>query len=132
MSIAALVCNFVLSIPKLEPTKLDFHLMPYHRLCPLTVPITSRLQGVENLAHLLFLALRQLHIPRREVLFQTMRLSRTRDRDHALGHDPSQSNLGQSATLAMGQSLDLLDDLFVIVEVLALELGDFEGSSVSV
>ena len=30
----------------------------------------------------------------------------------------------QSAALALSQSLDLLDDLLVVVEVLALELGD--------
>lgn len=100
------------------------NLMAHHRLHLLAVPIALRLQRVKNLTHLLLLPSRQLDIPRRKVLFQTVRLSRARDRDHALRHHPRQSYLRQSASFTLSQSLDLLDDLLVVVEVLALEFGD--------
>lgn len=53
-----------------------------------------------------------------------MWLSRAWDRDHSLRNYPRQSDLCQSAALALGQCLDLLDNLLVFVEVLALEFGD--------
>jgi hypothetical protein len=104
-----------------DPT---IHLMPHHRLHLLTVSVALRLQRVENRTHLVLLSSRQLNIPRCKVLFQTMRLSRPRDRNHTLRHHPRQRDLRQSAPLALGQRLDLLDDLLVVVEVLALEFGD--------
>jgi hypothetical protein len=100
--------------------------MSHQPLHLLAVSITLRLQRVKNLAHLLLLPIRQLNISRRKVLYQTMRLSRSRNRDHTLRHHPRQSDLRQSATLALGESLDLLDDFLVVVEVLALEFGDCE------
>ena len=101
--------------------------MTHHRLRPLIVSVPVRLQRVQNLTHLFLLLTRQLNIPRSKVLFQTVRLGRARDRDHALRHDPRQSDLRQRATLALREGLDLLDDFLVVVEVLALEFGDYEG-----
>jgi hypothetical protein len=98
--------------------------MTHHRLRPLIVSVPVRLQRVQNLTHLFLLLTRQLNIPRSKVLFQTVRLGRARDRDHALRHHPGQGDLRQSASLALSQCLDLLDDLLVVVEVLALEFGD--------
>jgi hypothetical protein len=98
--------------------------MPHHRLHLLRVSVSLRLQRVQNPTHLLLLPFRQLNLPRSKVLLQTVRLSRARDGDHALRHHPSQSDLGQSAALALGESLDLLYNLLVVVEVLALEFGD--------
>jgi hypothetical protein len=125
--VGSILRTVTLSIPpihKPEPPTSHSHLMSHHRLRPLVVPVSLRLQRVENLAHLLLLFLRQLHIPRSEILFQTMGLGRSGDGDHALRHHPRQSHLRQSASLALGKSLDLLDDLLVVVEVLALEFGD--------
>jgi len=68
--------------------------MSNHSLRPLVVSITLRLQRIEDLTHLSPLPFRQLNIPRRKVLLQTVRLGRARDRDHALRHHPRQSDLG--------------------------------------
>ena len=98
--------------------------MSYHRLRPFIVSVTGWLQRVNDPPHLLLLLGRQLDIPRRKVLLQTLRLGRAWNRNHTLRHNPCQSDLGQSAALALGQLLDLLDDLLVVVEVLSLEFGD--------
>ena len=98
--------------------------MPHHRLHLLTVPVSLRLQRVQNAAHLFLLLVRELHRPRSEILFQALRLRRPRNRNHALGNHPRESNLRQRAALALREQFDLRHDLLVVVEVLALELGD--------
>jgi hypothetical protein len=103
------------------------HSVSHHRLHLLRVSVPLRLQRVQNPTHLLPLPSRQLNLPRSKVLLQTMRLSRARNRNHALRHHPSQSDLRQSAAFTLGEGLDLLYDLLVVVEILALELGDCEG-----
>ena len=99
--------------------------MPHHRLRPLIVSVSLRLQRVQNAAHLLLFLLRQLHISRSKVLLETLCFGRSRDRNHALCNHPRQSNLRQRAAFALRNGFDLLDDLLVVVEVLTLEFGDW-------
>ena len=102
-------------------------LMPHHPLHLLTVSVPLRLQRVQNAAKLLFLLLRQFYFPRSKVLLKTLCFGRSRNRDHALRNDPRQSNLRQRAAFALRNGFDLLNDLLVVVEVLALEFGDWLG-----
>ena len=98
--------------------------MPNHSLRLLTIPITRRLQRIQYTSHLLLLVFCQFHIPRSEVLFQTLRLRCSRNGNHALRNHPRQSNLRQRTPLTLRESFDLLDDFLVVVEVLALEFGN--------
>lgn len=75
---------------------------------------------------MLLLLICQLHGPRSEILFESMRLRRSRDWNHVLGDDPCQSDLGERAPFTPRNLLDLFDDLFIVVEVLALEFGNYD------
>ena len=94
-----------------------------HRLSLLTVAITNWLRIVDNLPHLLLLLVRQVNVPGSPILFQSLRLRRTGDRDHALRGNPRDGNLRSRAALALGQFLDLRHDGLILVEVLALKFG---------
>jgi hypothetical protein len=102
--------------------------MPHHSLRLLTVPIPRRLQRIQNTPHLFLLVFRQFHIPGSEVLLKTLRLRRSRNGNHALRNHPRQSNLRQRTPFTLCQSFDLLDDFLVVVEVLALEFGNYRMS----
>lgn len=101
---------------------IEIYLMPHHSLRLLTVPVPCWFERVQNTTHLLLLFLRELDVPRSEVLFQALWFCCARDRNHALRYHPCQSNLRQRAALTLREGLDLCDDFLVIVEVLALEL----------
>lgn len=104
--------------------------MAYHCLRFLAIAVSLRFKRIKNPAHLFLLILCQFNVFRSEVLFKTMRLCCAGDRQHSLGKHPRKSNLSERTTLALCNSLDLLNDLLVIVEVLALEFGDYsEGIS---
>ena len=74
---------------------------------------------------MLFLLICQLYGPRSKVLFKSMRLRRSWNRDHVLGDDPCQRDLSQCAPFTLRNLLDLFDYLLVVVEVLALEFGNY-------
>ena len=95
-----------------------------HRLSLLTVAIANWLRIVDNLPHLLLLFLREVDVPGSPILFQSLGLGCAGDWDHALRGHPSEGNLRSRAALTLGKFLDLRDDGFVLVEVLALELRD--------
>lgn len=98
--------------------------MAHHLLERLAIPIPLRLGLLDDAAHLDHLGLGQLHVARRPVLFQSVGLGRARDGDEALGGDPGEGDLRGGTALFGGQLLHLADDSAVLVEVLALELGD--------
>lgn len=101
------------------------HLMPNHRLRGSRIPIPMRLRLINDTPHLLLLLLTQIHISRSKVLDQTVRLRRAGDSNHALGRDPRKRDLCDGAPFAFSEVLNLLHDCEVIVEVLALEFGDW-------
>lgn len=98
--------------------------MSEHSLRLLRVPITNRLGILKNSSHLLLLFLGQLDTAGGEVLLESMWLRRPRNRNHALCSDPRERDLYQCAAFGSGDFLDLVNDGFVLVEVLALELWD--------
>ena len=97
--------------------------MTHHCLRFLTVAVSLGLDRIKDFTHLILLILCQFNVSGSEVLFETLRLCCARDWQHSLGKYPRKSNLGKSTTLAFCDSLDLLNELLVIVEVLALEFG---------
>lgn len=97
--------------------------MSNHSLVRRGIPVTLRLRSVNDPPHLILLLIRQLHIPRRPILLQPLRLGCTRNCNHALGSNPRERNLGRGAALLCCELLDLLDDGFVLVEVFTLEFG---------
>lgn len=99
--------------------------MANHRLVHLRVSVSDGLGRIHNLAHLGNLFFGEINISRCPVLDETVGLGRSWDRDHALRSNPRKSNLRGSAALANSQCLDAVDDGLVLVEVLALELGDW-------
>lgn len=100
--------------------------MPHHRLMLLRITVALRLDIVEDFTNLLLLIFGQQDVPRRNVLFQALWFRSSGDRNHALRNHPRKRDLGESAALALSQGLDGVDDTLVVVEVLALELGDWE------
>ena len=60
-----------------------------------------------------------------------MRLGGARNGDEALSSNPSKSDLSDGTPLLVRQLLDLLDDSFVLVKVVALELGSYGLAAVS-
>ena len=102
--------------------------MSNHRLSPLTVPVPLRLERVENASHLFLLFFCQFYIPRREVLFEALRFRRSWDGNHVLCQHPCESDLSQCTSFPLRDFLDRLDDFLVVVEVLALEFGDYSGN----
>jgi len=99
--------------------------MTNHRTHNLIEPLTHRLGLFDQFAHLLQFAVGQIDIARSPVLFQPVSLGGTRNRNEALGGNPCQSKLSSRAAFAGGKLLDLVDNGFVLVEVLALEFGDW-------
>ena len=87
-----------------------------------TIPVPLGFGRIDDPPHLRLLCLRQFNVSRGPILLQPLRLSRARDGDHALRSHPSESDLRQGATFLRSEGLDLVDDAFVLVEVLALEL----------
>jgi len=98
--------------------------MPNHSLLCRCVAVTGWLCLVNNFPHLLPLFVCQLYVPTSPILFQPLRLCRSGDSNHALGSNPCQRDLRCCAALSLSKFLDLLDNCLVLVEVLALELGD--------
>lgn len=98
--------------------------MPHHLLSKLAISHTSRLIRLKNLPHLHLLLFRQLNLPRSKVLLQPIYLGRTRNSNHPLGRHPSQRDLSQFTAPLRREFLDLFNDGFVLVEVLALEFWD--------
>lgn len=98
-----------------------------------TIPLPNRLRLLQNPPHLRLLPLAQLNLPRSKVLLQPPRLGSPRDSNEPLRRDPREGDLGKRTPLPRGELLDLLDDGFVLVEVLALEFGGClrEGGQVS-
>lgn len=84
------------------------------------------LSSINNPTELLLLLLGQINISRCPVLLQPLGLGSTRNSNHTLSGDPSESNLTDAATLANSELLNFLDDGFVLVEIVALEFGSCE------
>lgn len=83
-----------------------------------------RLGGIDEPPHLPPLLLGQIDVPRGPVLLESGDLGRARDGDHALRGDPGERDLRRRAAPLRRERLDPLDDGLVLVEVVALELGD--------
>ena len=105
-------------------TNLQLHSMANHALRFLTISVALRFCSVNDSSHFLFLFVRQIDIPGGPVLFQSSHFSCPRNGNHALSCDPRKGNLSESASSTYSKLLNLLDDGFVFVEVLSLELGD--------
>ena len=103
--------------------------MTNHHLRLLRIPIASGLTAINDLTHFLLLTLRQLHVARCPVLLQSSCFGGTRNGNHALRSDPCESNLCQGLALAGSQLPDLLNNGFVLVEVIALKLRSCRGKS---
>ena len=98
-------------------------------------PLSSRLGVFHQPSHLAELRRCQFHMARSPVLLQTRGFGCTRNGDESLRSHPRQRDLRDRAALPSCQLLDLIDDGFVLVKVLALELRDwkfFLSQSVSV
>ena len=103
--------------------------MPYHGLCPFAIPISLRLGVIDDLPHLFPLSIGQLYISRLPIFLQPLRFGGARDSNHALRGNPSKCNLRQRASSRCRKFLNFVDNCFVLVEVLALELRDYETIS---
>lgn len=103
--------------------------MAHQLLVSLRVPISLNLRSVHNPPHLLLLLLGQLNISTAPVLFQSTRLSSSRDSDEALCSDPGQRHLCSLATFFLCELFDFLDDCAVLVEIVALKFGGWEEIS---
>lgn len=106
--------------------------MSHQSLLSWSIPVAMRFGSVHNLPHLMFLPLRQVDLTRSKVLFKTLGLGSSRNRDHTLSRNPSKCNLTDSTTFALSQSSDLLNDCFVLVEILALEFRDYFEEALAV
>lgn len=90
-----------------------------------TIAVAVRLSSIDNLAHLLFLFLGQLNIPRSKVFLQARRLGSSWNRNEPSSSNPRKRDLADGATLTHGEFLDLFHDCLVLVEVFALEFGNW-------
>lgn len=100
-------------------------LMPHQGLLGWRIPITLRLSSVNDPPHFLLFLLRQLHIPRRPVLFKTSSLGSSWDGNKTLGSNPGQRDLSDRAALTDREFLDLVHNGAILVEIFSLEFGDW-------
>jgi hypothetical protein len=98
--------------------------VPNHSLLRRRIPIPLRFRLINNPPHLRPLLRTQFHLSARPILLQPLHLGRPRNRQHTLCRDPSQRHLTRCTPLLHRQLLDLFYNCFVLVEILALELGD--------
>lgn len=99
--------------------------MPNHSLLTLIISISLRLGGINDLAHLGFLLISQVDIPRSPVLLQPVRLGCAGNGNHALSSNPRQGHLADRTASLACDFLDLIHDLLVGVEIFTLELGGY-------
>lgn len=99
--------------------------MPRHLPQQLPIPLPHWLDLLDDPPHLGHFGVRQLHLARRPILFQSVRLGRAGDGDEALHGNPRECDLRCGAPLLGSELLHLADDGAVGVEVGALELGDW-------
>ena len=90
------------------------------------VSVSVGLGSINNLAHLFLFLFREFNISRSPVVLKTSSLGRSRNGDHALGSNPSESNLANVTALLSSELLDFLDDCSVLVEVVALEFRSYQ------
>jgi hypothetical protein len=90
-----------------------------------TISVAVRLSSIDNFSHCLLFLLSQFNIPRFPVFLQTRCLGCSGDGDQSLGGDPGKRDLANLAPLTGSELLYFLDDGPVLVEVLALEFGNY-------
>lgn len=95
--------------------------------CFLVVSLTPWFQLIDCGAHLLYFILCQVNISRSPVLLQSRWARGTRNGDHTLSSHPCERNLRHRAASTVRKLLEALANLFVCVEVLALELRNWDG-----
>lgn len=104
-------------------------LMSNHSLMRRAISVALWLSSIDNFSHCLLFLLSQFNIPRCPVLFQPGCLRCSRDGDQSLRGNPSKRDLTNLAALKGSELLYFLDNGPVLVEVLALEFGNYrEGS----
>ena len=101
--------------------------MPNHRPERFVEPVSNGLCTINDDAHLRLLLLGQNNIAGSPVLFQSVALGSPGNGDKTLGGNPGERNLGRGTSFPLCKFLDFFHNCFVLVEVLALELGNYIG-----
>lgn len=95
----------------------------------LRVSVSNWLRADHDPSQLYQLLLGQFYLPRCPILFQTSDINRAWDGNHALRGDPGQRNLSRGTAPSLGELLNLIDNGLVLVEILSLELWDYNDAS---